>query len=142
MTEVGGSDAGGEQIWFLTGSQDLYGDETLRQVADQSARVVAGLDAAPDIPVPVVAKPVLTTADAIRRTCLEADADDLCIGVVTWMHTFSPARMWIGGLKSLRKPILHLHTQFNRDLPWSEIDMDFMNLNQSCLLYTSDAADE
>jgi L-arabinose isomerase len=131
VTEVGGSDAGGEQIWFLTGSQDLYGDETLRQVADQSARVVAGLDAAPDIPVPVVAKPVLTTADAIRRTCLEADADDLCIGVVTWMHTFSPARMWIGGLRALDKPLAHLHTQHNLALPWAGIDMDFMNLNQS-----------
>ncbi len=120
-----------QEVWFFTGSQDLYGDATLRQVAEQSARVVAGLDAAAEIPVPVVAKPVLTTADAIRRACLEADADDRCIGVVTWMHTFSPARMWIGGLRALDKPLAHLHTQHNLALPWAEIDMDFMNLNQS-----------
>jgi L-arabinose isomerase len=120
-----------QEIWFLTGSQDLYGDETLRQVAAQSAQVVAGLDAAPEIPVPIVARAVLTTADAIRRACLEADADDRCAGVVTWMHTFSPARMWIGGLRALHKPLAHLHTQHNLALPWAEIDMDFMNLNQS-----------
>ena len=120
-----------QRVWFLTGSQDLYGDETLRQVAEQSARVVAGLDAAADIPVPVVATPVLTTPDAIRRVCLDANADDRCIGVVAWMHTFSPAKMWIGGLRALDKPLAHLHTQHNLALPWAEIDMDFMNLNQS-----------
>jgi len=121
----------GREVWFVTGSQDLYGDDTLRQVADQSAGVVAHLDAAPAIPVRVVAKPVLTTADAIRRVCLDATADDACIGVVAWMHTFSPAKMWIGGLQALRKPLLHLHTQANESLPWASIDMDFMNLNQA-----------
>jgi len=118
-------------VWFLTGSQALYGPETLRQVEAQSSRVVAGLDGAPAIPVRVVPKPVLTTADAIQRICLEANADPRCIGVITWMHTFSPAKMWIAGLSVLQKPLLHLHTQHNRDLPWAEIDMDFMNLNQS-----------
>jgi len=126
-------------VWFLTGSQDLYGDETLRQVAEQSARIVSGLaDAAvpsgspaPAIPVGLTAKPVLTTPDAIRRVCLEANADPGCVGLVAWMHTFSPAKMWIAGLGALQKPLLHLHTQHNRDLPWAEIDMEFMNLNQS-----------
>jgi L-arabinose isomerase len=131
MTTGGDGGGGARQIWFLTGSQDLYGDETLRQVAEQSARVVAGLDAASVIPVPIVAQPVLTNADAVRRVCLDADADDRCVGVITWMHTFSPAKMWIGGLRALRKPLAHLHTQHNMALPWAEIDMDFMNLNQS-----------
>jgi L-arabinose isomerase len=121
----------GPCLWFLTGSQDLYGDETLRQVAEQSARVVAGLGGSPEIAVPVVAKPVLTTPDAIRRVCLDANVDAGCVGVVAWMHTFSPAKMWIGGLRALREPLLHLHTQHNLALPWAEIDMDFMNLNQS-----------
>ncbi len=119
------------EVWFLTGSQSLYGDDTLRQVAEQSAEVVGALAAAADIPVRIVAKPVLTTADAIRRVCLDARADDRCIGVIAWMHTFSPAKMWIGGLQALGKPMLHLHTQANRTLPWSTIDMDFMNLNQA-----------
>ncbi|GAB3422138.1 L-arabinose isomerase [Flindersiella endophytica] len=119
------------EIWFVTGSQSLYGDETLRQVAEQSARVVQGLDSAEAIPVPVVAKPVLTTPDGIRRLCLEANADESCVGVITWMHTFSPAKMWIAGLSALQKPMLHLHTQHNLALPWADIDMDFMNLNQS-----------
>jgi L-arabinose isomerase len=119
------------EIWFVTGSQGLYGEETLRQVAGQSRVIAAALDAAPDIPVPVVWKPVLTGADAIRRLCLEATADDACIGLVAWMHTFSPAKMWIGGLQALGKPLLHLHTQANLALPWAEIDMDFMNLNQA-----------
>ena len=120
-----------QRLWFLTGSQHLYGEETLAQVDRQSREVVAGLDAAGAIPVAIVHRPVLTTADAIRRACLEANADDRCIGLVAWMHTFSPAKMWIGGLSQLVKPLLHLHTQFNRSLPWAEIDMDFMNLNQS-----------
>src|SRR2546430_2498236 len=117
------------QVWFLTGSQALYGEETLRQVAEQSQRIVDTL-AAP-LSVPLVWRPVLTTADAIRRACLDATSSDECVGVVAWMHTFSPAKMWIGGLEALRKPLLHLHTQANISLPWSEIDMDFMNLNQA-----------
>jgi L-arabinose isomerase len=120
-----------KEVWFLTGSQHLYGEDVLRQVADQSARVVNALAAADPIPVQVTGRPVLTTSDAIRRACLEANADDRCIGVVTWMHTFSPAKMWIAGLSALQKPLLHLHTQHNLALPWAEIDMDFMNLNQS-----------
>lgn len=119
------------ELWFLTGSQALYGDETLAQVAEQAEAVTAALRARPEIPVRIVGRPVLTTAEAIRRTCLEARADDRCIGVIAWMHTFSPAKMWIGGLQALGKPMLHLHTQANRSLPWSTIDMDFMNLNQA-----------
>jgi L-arabinose isomerase len=121
----------GRRIWFLTGSQGLYGPETLDQVAEQSRGVAAQLDASGDIPVPVVWQPVLTDAGAIRRICLEANADDACIGLIVWMHTFSPAKMWIAGLDALRKPLLHLHTQANAHLPWSTIDMDFMNLNQA-----------
>lgn len=117
------------ELWFLTGSQHLYGPETLRQVAANSEAITAGLGAA--VPLPLVFKPVLTTPDAIRTTLLEANNDPACAGVVLWMHTFSPSKMWIGGLSALRKPFLHLHTQFNRDLPWETIDMDFMNLNQS-----------
>lgn len=120
-----------KEVWFLTGSQSLYGDDTLRQVADQAGEVIAALDAASEIPVRIVAQPVLTTADAIRRACLDARADDRCIGVIAWMHTFSPAKMWIAGLQALGKPLLHLHTQANRSLPWGTIDMDFMNLNQA-----------
>ena len=122
---------GGREVWLVAGSQQLYGDEVIATV-DANAREVAGsLDALASIPVRVVARPVVTSADAIRRLCLDANADDSCVGLVVWMHTFSPARMWIAGLRSLQKPLLHLHTQFNRELPWSEIDMDFMNLNQS-----------
>ena len=119
------------EVWFLTGSQDLYGEQTLRQVAEQSAEVVRLLAGSPDVPVRIVAKPVLKEADAIRRTCLDARADDACIGVIAWMHTFSPAKMWISGLEALGKPFLHLHTQAGASLPWSSIDMDFMNLNQA-----------
>ena len=121
----------GPQLWFLTGSQGLYGPETLDQVANQSKEIAGALDAGPELTVPVVWKPVLTDADAIRRIMLEANNDDACIGVIAWMHTFSPAKMWITGLDQLRKPLLHLHTQANRDLPWASIDMDFMNLNQA-----------
>ena len=120
-----------KQIWFLTGSQGLYGDDVLLQVRDQSAQISNALAAAEQIPAEVVAKPTLTDAAAIRRVMLEANADDNCVGVIAWMHTFSPAKMWIGGLDALRKPFLHLHTQVNRDLPWASIDMDFMNLNQA-----------
>src|SRR5690606_30148658 len=117
------------EIWFLTGSQSLYGEDTLRQVAEQSAEIAARLGEA--LPVAVRWLPVLTGADAIRRTCLDAGADDACIGVIAWMHTFSPAKMWIAGLDVLTKPLLHLHTQANVELPWASIDMDFMNLNQA-----------
>ena len=119
------------EIWFLTGSQHLYGEETLRQVAEQSQEVARALDASGDVPAPVVWKPVLTDADAIRRAMIDASADDKVLGVITWMHTFSPAKMWIAGLDALRKPLLHLHTQAAADLPWDSIDMDFMNLNQA-----------
>ena len=118
------------QVWFLTGSQGLYGQETLDQVADQSRRV-ADLLAAGKPGAEIVWKPVLTSADAIRRIALDANSDDDCIGLIAWMHTFSPAKMWIAGMDALRKPLLHLHTQANEVLPWAEIDMDFMNLNQA-----------
>ncbi len=119
------------ELWFVTGSQHLYGPETLHQVADDSQRIAQGLADSSQIPVPVVYKPVLTTPDAIRDLCTEANAARNCAGLILWMHTFSPAKMWIAGLKILTKPFVHLHTQFNRDIPWSSIDMDFMNLNQS-----------
>jgi L-arabinose isomerase len=118
------------EIWFLTGSQGLYGAETLDQVATQSREIADTLAAGP-LPARLVWRPVLTDADAIRRVCLEANSDDGCLGVVAWMHTFSPAKMWIAGLDALRKPLLHLHTQSNVELPWASIDMDFMNLNQA-----------
>jgi L-arabinose isomerase len=121
----------GLECWFLTGSQHLYGEETLRQVAAQSAEIVRALDDAPEITVKIVSKPVLTGSDEIRDVCLAANAAPNCIGVIAWMHTFSPAKAWISGLEALQQPLLHLHTQANRSLPWSTIDMDFMNLNQS-----------
>ncbi len=119
------------QVWFVTGSQHLYGEETLKQVAAHSQEIAEALSASPRVPIKVVYKPVVTTPEAIRAVCREADADPNCIGLITWMHTFSPAKMWIAGLSSLRKPTLHLHTQYNRLIPWDKIDMDFMNLNQS-----------
>ena len=119
------------EIWFLTGSQDLYGDETLRQVAEQSQEVAALLDASEAVPAPIVWKPVLKDSASIRRAMLEANARDDVLGVITWMHTFSPAKMWIAGLDALAKPLLHLHTQANVELPWDAIDFDFMNLNQA-----------
>ena len=121
----------GLEVWFFTGSQGLYGEETLRQVAAQSQGLVATLDAASAVPVKIVWKPVLTDSAAIRRAVLDANADDRVIGVITWMHTFSPAKMWIAGLQGLAKPLLHLHTQANVELPYGEIDFDFMNLNQA-----------
>jgi L-arabinose isomerase len=123
--------SGAPEIWFLTGSQHLYGPETLARVAENSRHIVGSLDASGKLPARVVWKPVLTDSDAIRDVCLAASSDERCIGVVTWMHTFSPAKMWIAGLTRLQKPLAHLHTQYNRELPWGEIDMDFMNLNQS-----------
>jgi L-arabinose isomerase len=119
------------EVWFLTGSQGLYGEETLRQVASQSQEISAALGAASDIPVTIVWKPVLTDSESIKRLFLEANANDNVVGVIAWMHTFSPAKMWIRGLDALQKPLLHLHTQANVELPWSEIDFDFMNLNQA-----------
>src|SRR5215469_16811670 len=118
-------------VWFATGSQTMYGEETLRQVAGQSQAIARALDADPAIAVNVVWTPVRTDAAAIRRLCLDARADDRCAGVIAWMHTFSPAKMWIAGLDALGKPLLHLHTQANVALPWATIDMDFMNLNQA-----------
>jgi L-arabinose isomerase len=119
------------EVWFLTGSQTLYGDDILARVAEQSRTVVGLLDASPDVPVRVVWKPVLTSRDAIFRTMLEVNAAPDVLGVITWMHTFSPAKMWIAGLNALDKPMLHLHTQANLELPWGSIDFDFMNLNQA-----------
>jgi L-arabinose isomerase len=119
------------EAWFVTGSQHLYGEQTLQQVADHSRQIAQALEEASSIPVRVVFKPVVTTPEAIRGLCLEANAAEQCIGLIAWMHTFSPAKMWIGGLNLLQKPLVHLHTQFNREIPWSAIDMDFMNLNQS-----------
>ena len=119
------------EVWFVTGSQHLYGDAALRRVSDHSQRIVASLEAAEAMPAHTVFKPVLTTPSSIRTLCLDANSSSSCIGLVAWMHTFSPAKMWIAGLKALQKPLLHLHTQFNRDLPWADIDMEFMNLNQS-----------
>jgi L-arabinose isomerase len=119
------------EIWFITGSQHLYGEAALKQVAANSKKIAAGLGASDRIPLKVVFKPILTTPDEIRALCLEANQAPQCAGLILWMHTFSPSKMWIGGLTELKKPFVHLHTQFNRDLPWEEIDMDFMNLNQA-----------
>jgi L-arabinose isomerase len=119
------------ETWFVTGSQDLYGQQTLEDVAQHSREIAEALSQSSAIPVRIVFKPVLTSSDSIRQLCMDANRSTSCIGLITWMHTFSPAKMWIAGLKALQKPFLHLHTQFNRDLPWATIDMDFMNLNQS-----------
>ena len=124
-------DLGASEVWFVTGSQHLYGPETLEMVARNSAEIAAALDAAPAIPVRVVRKPVLTDSDAIRALVMEANASPDCVGLVAWMHTFSPAKMWIAGLRGLQRPLLHPHTQYNREIPWDGIDMDFMNLNQA-----------
>jgi L-arabinose isomerase len=119
------------EVWLATGSQHLYGEETLKKVSEHSQQIVEELNAARAIPVKVIFKPVLKSAEEIYQLCQEANTTKNCVGIVAWMHTFSPAKMWIGGLKILQKPLVHLHTQFNRDIPWSTIDMDFMNLNQS-----------
>ncbi len=121
----------GKELWFLTGSQDLYGPETLDQVASQSQEVVTLLEGADTIPVTIRWRPTLKDRDAIRAEMLAANADPSCVGVICWMHTFSPAKMWIPGLAALTKPMLHLHTQASMELPWDTIDMDWMNLNQS-----------
>ena len=119
------------EVWFLTGSQHLYGEAALQQVAAHAQKIADSLDNASQIPVRIVFKPVLPGAEQIRQVMLDSNADDRCIGLITWMHTFSPAKMWIDGLKKMQKPLLHLHTQFNHEIPWPTIDMDFMNLNQS-----------
>ncbi len=121
----------GLEVWFATGSQNLYGEETLKQVDKHSAEIVKSFNVVEAMPVKVVFKPVLKSTEEIYNLIIEANASTKCIGIITWMHTFSPAKMWINGLKILQKPLLHLHTQFNRDIPWANIDMDFMNLNQS-----------
>lgn len=119
------------EAWFVTGSQHLYGPQTLKQVAQDAQRIARALNATPVIPVKIVFQPVLTTPEAITALCQEANNTPACIGLITWCHTFSPSKMWINGLKLLHKPLCHLHTQFNRDIPWAAIDMDFMNLNQA-----------
>jgi len=125
------SDLKNFEVWFVTGSQHLYGPETLKQVDKDSATIAKALDESAEIPVKIVFKPVVTTPESIYNICLQANNTPACIGLITWMHTFSPAKMWIQGLDVLSKPFVHLHTQFNRDIPWNDIDMDFMNLNQS-----------
>lgn len=120
-----------KELWFVTGSQHLYGPETLTQVAANAQTIANGLDASPAIPLTIVGKPTVKTPAEITALCTEANAAPNCIGIVTWMHTFSPAKMWINGLNILHKPLCHLHTQFNAEIPWGSIDMDFMNLNQS-----------
>jgi L-arabinose isomerase len=119
------------EIWFVTGSQHLYGEETLRKVAEHSQQIAKSFNEDKQIPVKVVYKPTVKSAEEIYSVCQDANTTKNCIGIIAWMHTFSPAKMWIGGLKILQKPLMHLHTQFNRDIPWDSIDMDFMNLNQS-----------
>lgn len=119
------------ELWFVTGSQHLYGAETLKQVNEDSEIIAKALNSSSHIPIKVVFKPVVTTSDKILEICVAANTSKECIGLITWMHTFSPSKMWISGLNVLEKPLLHLHTQFNREIPWKDIDMDFMNLNQS-----------
>ena len=119
------------EVWFVTGSQHLYGEETLKEVAAHAQEIANALNNEEDIPVQVIFKPTVKSPEEIFAICQQANQEKNCIGLITWMHTFSPAKMWINGLKILQKPILHLHTQYNRDIPWSKIDMDFMNTNQS-----------
>jgi len=119
------------EVWFVAGSQHLYGPEALRNVEQHSTAIADALSASTQMPVKIVCKPVMTSSDSIHQLCLDANGSKNCVGLITWMHTFSPGRMWIAALRLLNKPFLHLHTQFNKELPWSNIDMDFMNLNQS-----------
>ena len=119
------------EVWFVTGSQDLYGEETLKKVAEHSQQIVAALNETQALPISIVYKPTVKSPEEIYVVCRDANSCESCAGIISWMHTFSPAKMWINGLKALQKPMLHLHTQFNRDIPWAGIDMDFMNLNQS-----------
>ena len=124
-------DLSASEVWFVTGSQHLYGPDTLSTVARNSTEIAAALDAASTIPVRIVVKPVLTGSDEVRALVMEANASPACVGLITWMHTFSPAKMWIAGLRALQRPLLHLHTQYNREIPWDGIDMDYMNLHQA-----------
>lgn len=119
------------EFWFVTGSQHLYGPEALKEVSANAQIVAEGLNAEAELPAQLICKPIVTTAEEVTAVCREATASDRCAGLILWMHTFSPAKMWINGLKLLARPFLHLHTQFGRDLPWPTIDMDFMNLHQS-----------
>ena len=119
------------EIWFVCGSQHLYGPGPLRRVAADAREIAGALAKSPRLPLKTVFKALLTTPDEIAKLCLEANSDPDCAGLILWMHTFSPSKMWVRGLNVLRKPFAHLHTQFDRDLPWGAIDMDFMNLNQS-----------
>src|SRR5690625_800898 len=119
------------KFWFITGSQHLYGDDAIKEVENNSREVVKGLNERGQLPFEIEFKEVLTTANDIHDFMAKANNEENCAGVITWMHTFSPAKMWIAGLKALQKPLMHLHTQYNRDLPWDDIDMDFMNLNQA-----------
>jgi L-arabinose isomerase len=119
------------EAWFVTGSQVLYGKEVLDVVAQHSQEIARSLSGSSQVPLSVVFKPVSTDSDSIVRLVREANASPSCVGIITWMHTFSPAKMWIAGLAALQKPFVHLHTQFNRDIPWATIDMNFMNTNQS-----------
>ena len=119
------------EVWFVTGSQHLYGPETLKQVAADSNEIAGALSASPHIPAKIVFKPVLVSPESVTELMLAANAATECVGLIVWCHTFSPSKMWINGLKQLTKPAAHLHTQYNRDIPWSSIDMDFMNLNQA-----------
>ncbi len=119
------------EVWFITGTQNLYGPQVLKQVTANSQEIAGALSAAPSVPVSVVFKPIVKTPAEALELCLEANTARNCIGLITWCHTFSPSKMWINGLKQLSKPLLHLHTQHNRDIPWSSIDMNFMNLNQA-----------
>ena len=121
----------GKELWFAVGSQDLYGEETLRQVGVQAADIAKSLNDSGRIPVKLVLKPTLKDSDSILNFMVDASSNPACIGVVAWMHTFSPAKMWIRGLEKLRKPLLQLNTQHHVEIPWDTIDMDFMNLNQS-----------
>ncbi|HUX94871.1 MAG TPA: L-arabinose isomerase [Bacteroidales bacterium] len=120
-----------KEVWFITGSQDLYGPATLKQVSADSEKIAASLGKSKIISQKIVFKPVLTSPSSIAKLCTEANSSPKCIGLIAWMHTFSPAKMWIQGLSILNKPLLHFHTQINRDIPWKTIDMNFMNLNQS-----------
>src|SRR4051812_35263683 len=119
------------EFWFVTGSQLLYGEDVLRQVEENSKTIVNGLADDSALTYKLIFKSVVKDSDSIRKLILEANADENCAGIITWMHTFSPSKMWIAGLSALQKPYLHLATQFNRDIPWDSIDMDFMNLNQA-----------
>jgi L-arabinose isomerase (EC 5.3.1.4) len=120
-----------QNVWFVIGTQHLYGAETLRQVEHHARQVMDGLNQAGTLPVPLVLKPLVKSPDEALALCREANHDNSCVGIMTWLHTFSPAKMWIGGLSILNKPLLQFHTQFNAEIPWDSMDMDFMNLNQT-----------